>query len=58
MKITLTVESDNAEAMEDPHFFAAEMLREAADKLSNGYTGEGFILDVNGNTVGSFELNV
>lgn len=56
MKFTLTIESHAAQAIDEPGGMTYDLLRETADKVDEGYTS-GVLLDVNGNTVGSWSLD-
>jgi hypothetical protein len=49
------VNTDNA-AFEEPGFELARILREVADRLESGSVA-GNVRDINGNSVGSFELD-
>lgn len=53
MKFTLTIESDNAAMRKAEHVVSA--LREVAQRVRDG-SDSGRIRDINGNTVGEFEL--
>lgn len=53
MKFTLEIKLGNAEMQEDRDIAAA--LNDVASRVFMGQT-EGAIRDINGNTVGSFEL--
>ena len=56
MQFTLAIESEN-EAFEDPQPEVVRILREVADQMERG-TYCANIRDTNGNTVGTFELEV
>lgn len=51
----LTIKTDNAAFTDDPDAEVARILRAAADRVENGEM-PGALRDINGNTVGRFEL--
>lgn len=51
----LTIKTDNAAFGDEPGYEVARILRDIAHKVEEGYTS-GSVLDVNGNTVGHFDL--
>lgn len=55
MKFVLKIESDNEAMVDHAESATADMLREVASKLEDGYDG-GKLRDVNGNSVGSWKL--
>lgn len=55
MQFTLTMNTDNDAFAADPTAEIARILRKTAQRIVNGTT-EGRVLDVNGNTVGTFTL--
>ena len=55
MRLTLEFSMDNAAFDDNPLVEAARILREAAGMLDTG-TDNGKLRDVNGNTVGRFEV--
>lgn len=54
---TLGIDGGNAAFDENPHDEIATILRKAADRITGG-ASEGKLLDANGNTVGSFEIEL
>jgi hypothetical protein len=59
VKLTVIVESHGAHAEEDPADLAASVLRDAADKITDGAcTSSGHLWDVNGNRVGTWSFEV
>ena len=56
MEFKLAIESGNEAFTEDPEAEVARILREVADKLQHENGGN--IRDINGNTVGLYELLV
>ena len=54
--LTVKIKTGNA-AFEDGNLETelARILRQLADKIENGYT-EGKLMDINGNSVGTYEL--
>jgi len=57
MKFTLTIESEGAQAEDEPGGMTYDLLRETADKVDEGHES-GTLLDVNGNTVGRWSLDL
>lgn len=55
MRFTFTIESEGAQAEEEPAGMTYDLLRETAAKVDEGYES-GTLLDVNGNRVGHWEL--
>lgn len=55
MELKLNMKMDNAAFTEGPGHEAARIIREAASNLENG-THKGPLVDINGNKVGSFEV--
>ena len=55
--LTLTIKTDNAAFTDDAGEEIARILRHAADKLAEGYDYV-YLMDYNGNNVGTAELNV
>lgn len=53
---TLTIETDNAAFTDDAAREVARILRQLAKKLEDG-KDSGKVMDLNGNSVGSFELS-
>lgn len=57
MKFTLEVESGNQAMVDNPIDELHDIFGQVTTKMLNGRT-EGQVLDTNGNTVGSFTLEV
>lgn len=55
MEFTLNIDCDNAAFGEEPEDEVVRLLHVAAMKIEGGYR-EGKLVDLNGNTVGDFEL--
>ena len=53
---TLTIETDNAAFDPDTHYEVSRILREAADVVEYNRSCTETLVDINGNTVGSFTL--
>ena len=57
MDFTLNINMDNADFENMPHMILAEILEKIANKIERG-ANIGKIMDVNGNTVGKFEITI
>lgn len=54
---TLTINTDNAAFAIDPGAEIARILHTVGDRLINGNTAGGNVCDINGNTVGEWEIS-
>lgn len=54
-EFVLTIRMENAAFDPDPQWEVARILRDVVEKIDRGRT-DGPILDINGNTVGKFEM--
>ena len=57
MKFGLKISSENAAFADNPEYETARLLRQTADRLENGIPG-GMLMDINGNRVGHWDLEV
>ena len=60
MKFKCEINMDNAAFENIPEVVLSDMLKELAERIERGGSGslEGKIRDINGNTVGSFDIEL
>ena len=54
---TLKIKTDNAAFVENKGAEVARIMRELAKRIEETEKDNGYVLDINGNTVGTFKLN-
>lgn len=52
----IEIDTGNAAFEDVPGYEVARILRDLAERLTDASTGEGAVMDVNGNEVGTWEL--